>query len=101
MEPEQIAVVLAEHGKEIGSLKHRMDNCEESQSELRELIRSVDKLGIAMEGMLTEQQKQGKRLERLEQSPGDDYVYYKRLIIGCIITGCIGAILGAVLALII
>ena len=51
--------------------------------------------------MLREQRHQGERLERLEQSPGEDYKYYKRLVIGCVITGIIGAVLGAVFAIII
>ena len=41
-----------------------------------------------------------KRLAFVEQTPAEDMRYYKRLIIGCITTGIIGAILGAVAALI-
>ena len=101
MEPEQIVIRLTEHQKEIGSLKHRMDDCEQSQTELAALIRSVDRLALNMENMLEEQKAQGERLKCLEQSPGEDYKYYKRLAVGCIITGIIGAILGAVFAIII
>jgi hypothetical protein len=101
MNQEDIVIKLTEHHEEIGSLKHRMKDCEESQSEFRALIRSVDRLALNMENMLQEQKQQGKRLERLEQSPSEDYKYYKRLAVGCIITGIIGAILGAVFAIII
>ena len=101
MTQEEIIIKITEYHKEIGSLKHRMDDCERSQEGLAALVRSVDRLAINMESMLREQRHQGERLERLEQSPGEDYKYYRRQIIGCVITGIIGAVLGAVFATII
>lgn len=100
MQSEDIAVKFEGYGKEIGSLKHRMDACEKMQSEITALVRSVDRLAINMENMLTEQKGQGERLARLEQAPAEDYRHYKRVIIGCIITGVIGILLGAVITLI-
>ena len=99
MTHEDIAVKFENHEQEIKSLKHRMNDCEDSQALLNKLINSVDKLAINMDYMNKELQVQGKRLEKLENAPVEEYTHYKRLIIGCIITGVVGAILGAVFAI--
>ena len=99
MTQEDIAVKFENHEQEIKSLKHRMDDCEDSQALLNKLINSVDKLAINMDYMNKELQVQGKKLERLENAPAEEYQHYKRLIIGCIITGVVGAILGAIFAI--
>ena len=98
MTNEDIAVKLENHEQEIKSLKHRMSEREKADEALIELTTSVKTLGLNMEYMLKEQQKQGERLERLEHEPTEEYKHYKRLIIGCIITTVIGAAIGAVLA---
>lgn len=98
MTNEEIAVQFENHEQEIKSLKHRMNNCEEQHNTLNRLVNSVDKLAINMEYMAKEQKEQGTRLERLEREPTDDFKHYKRLIIGCIVTGLISAVIGAVLA---
>ena len=98
MTPEQIAVQFEHHDQEIKSLKHRMEKCEEQQTLLNKLVNSVDKLAINMEYMAKEQKEQGDRLARLEREPAEDFKHYKRTIIGCVITGVLGAVIGAVLA---
>jgi len=100
MTEQDVVIRLNDHDHEIGSLKHRMNSCEENQKSMYDLIRSVDKLANAMENMAREQKEQGERLERLENAPADDFKYYKRLIVGCVITGIICAVLGAIFTLI-
>ena len=101
MTNEEIAVALAEFKKEIGSLKHRMKNCEEWREVLNEMAGSVNRLAINMEYMAKEQTEQGQRLARLEQEPADTAKYYKRQLITSILTGVIGIIIGALFSLII
>ena len=101
MNQEEIAVKLTKHQEEIGSLKHRMNDCEEQQKTIHKLVSSVDRLAINMQNMLEEQQRQRNDIDTLKNAPSDDYKYYKRLIIGCLITGIIGTILGAILKTII
>lgn len=101
MTNEEIAVRLENHEQEIKSLKHRMNDHDEKDKTLTELTTSVKTLAVNMEYMAKEQQKQGERLERLEHEPSENYKYYKRLIIGCVFTTIVGAILGAILAVII
>lgn len=98
MTDEAIAVRLENHEQEIKSLKHRMTEQEEKDKNLTELTTSVRTLAVNMEYMAKEQQKQGERLERLEHEPTDEYKHYKRLIIGCIITTIIGAVVGALIS---
>lgn len=101
---EAIAVKFENHEQEIKSLKHRMNEREENDKTLLELTVSVKSLATNMEytakeqqKLTKEQQKQGERLERLEHEPTEEYKHYKRLIIGCVITTVIGAIVGAIL----
>ena len=54
------------------------------------LATSVEKLATNMEGMVKEQERQGKRLEALEGRDGEMW----RKIVGYIITAVIGIILG-------
>lgn len=98
MTNEDIAVRLENHEQEIKSLKHRMDEQEDKDKTLTELTISVKTLATNMEYMAKEQQKQGERLERLEHEPADNYKHYKRLVIGCVLTTIMGALLGAILA---
>lgn len=98
MTNEEIAVRLENHEQEIKSLKHRMDEQEGKDKTLTELTISVKTLATNMEYMAKEQQKQGERLERLEHEPADNYKHYKRLVIGCVLTTILGALLGAILA---
>lgn len=98
MTNEDIAVRLENHEQEIKSLKHRMDEQEGKDKTLTELTISVKTLATNMEYMAKEQQKQGEHLERLEHEPADNYKHYKRLVIGCVLTTIIGALLGVILA---
>ena len=98
MTNEEIAVKLENHEQEIKSLKHRMNEREKTDETLVELTTSVKTLGLNMEYMLKEQQKQGEHLERLEHEPTEEYKYYKSRVIGCVLTTILGALLGAILA---
>lgn len=98
MTNEEIAVRLENHEQEIKSLKYRMKEQDEKDKTLSELAISVKTLAVNMEFMAKEQKKQGAHLERLEQEPKDEYKHYKRLVVGCVITTVIGAVLGVILA---
>ena len=95
------ALTVADEGfrHEIGALERRLDECERESKSIAQLARSVDKLALNMERMLTEQTAQGERLARLESEPAEEFKYYKRLIIGCLISGIVGGGLGALLTL--
>lgn len=98
MTGEEIAVKFEYHEHEIKSLKHRMTKCEEQQSTLSKLASSVDVLAVNMKHMADEQKRQCEHIEKLEKEPAEEFKHYKRLIIGCVITTIIGAVVGAILA---
>ena len=97
MTNEEIAVKFEDHEHEIKSLKHRMEKCEEQQATLNKLVNSVDVLAVNMSHMAEEQKKQGEHIEKLEKEPAEDFKHYKRLLIGCVITTIVGAVVGALL----
>lgn len=100
MTDEEILIKITGNDNKIDNLENRVKNIEVEQKQIIGIIRSVDKLACNMDSMCEEQRKQGERLDSLEKTPLDDYKYYKRMLIGCIITGILGAILGSVLSFI-
>jgi len=61
MTNEEVAVALAEHKKEIGSLKHRMDDVED-------IIRAVNTLAISVKELAVNVANSNERMDNHEQS---------------------------------
>lgn len=68
----------------------RIDILETNVLKIQSLTTSVEKLAVNMESMLKEQEKQGKRLEALEERDGEMW----RKVTGYIITAVIGLVVG-------
>ena len=92
MSDEDIRIALAEQKKEIGSLKHRMD-------EVEEIVRVVHQLAQEMVGLTKEVGFMNKNLTQLtlkvsdlEKTPGKRWE--------TLITGLIGAAAGAIVTFI-
>lgn len=68
----------------------RIELLEESVRDMSALATSVEKLATNIEGMVKEQEKQGKRLEVLESRDGEMW----RKVVGYIITAVVGIIIG-------
>ena len=68
----------------------RIELLEESVPDMSALTTSVEKLATNIEGMVKEQEKQGKRLEVLESRDGEMW----RKVVGYIITAVVGIIIG-------
>ena len=94
MTTEEIAVSLAEHGKEIGSLKHRVGDLELETRAINDLAMSTQRMAVNMENMLEEQKRQGERLESLEGRDGKKW----REITRHTFTALISIILGYIFA---
>ena len=101
MTQEDVAVKLQDHDNRIKSLQKRMNEAEEKDKALTELTTSVKTLAVNMEYMAKEQTKQGERLEQLEREPLEESKNNKRAVINCIISSVGGALITAILALII
>lgn len=70
----------------------RLELLEHTVQQISDLTTSVEKLAVSMEGMLREQEKQGTRLETLENRDGEMW----RKIIGYAATAAVGIIIGYV-----
>ena len=90
MTNEEIAVALTEHGQHIKSNMHRINELEEAQKEMRDLVRSVDKLAQSMQTMANEQERQGKQIDSLETSKNDTFKFWLRTILAAVATGLVG-----------
>lgn len=84
---EEIAVKLAEHSKEIGSLKHRTKELEDKSDVIQELVLSVKELAVNMHSMKED-------VKILKERPAKRW----DTIITAIITAIIGGIAGVVFA---
>lgn len=99
MTQEEMAVALAGNEKDIKSLKHRVASCESQNETIRALALSVNRLAVNMEYMLTEQKEQGQRLTALEKAPAEGYRTFKNSLIQCATSSVLGALLGALMML--
>lgn len=99
MTGEEIAVALAEQGKEIGSLKHRMDDQEEQTKTLNDLAVSVRELAVNMRNMIDEQRRAGKRLDKLEQEPANNWRSLKKTVLTALVSAISGAAITALVAI--
>ena len=100
MTDEEIAVKLAEYGKEIGSLKHRAPDLEEQNKTIQELVLSVKELAINMRSMMEEQKDQGSRLDTLEREPAERWNSAKRTAFTTVVSVVAGALATGLLIMI-
>lgn len=70
----------------------RLELLEHTVQQISDLTTSVEKLAVSMEGMLREQEKQGTRLETLEDRDGEMW----RKILGYAVTAVVGILIGYV-----
>lgn len=96
MSNEEVAVTLAEHGKEIGSLKHRMDDMETLAESIKELAISVNGLSVnvslscdRMERYEDSLRLQGERIGELEKKPAKRWDLVITTIITAIASGAV------------
>ncbi len=78
---------------------HQLDEMKEEIKVLRELATALQQLADKTENNTALLQKVDKRLENIESKPAADLNHYKRVAVAALITGVIGAVLGAVLAI--
>ena len=69
---------------------HRIENLENEIKQISELVTSVKVLAVNMEGMTKELEKQGKRLEAIEEKPAKRW----EAVISGLIAGVVGILIG-------
>ena len=104
MTDQEIAVKLAEYGKEIGSAKHRISDLEEQTEVIQQLVLSVKELAINMQSMIKEQERYRKtqerifsRIEVLENEPAKNWKTVTTVLITAVVSGMVGYILTNIL----
>lgn len=98
---EEIRERLVSIEKDIESHSQRLDKLEDKQESILELVITVKELAMNMKSMTEVQKTQNERLEKLEQEPLNNAKFYRREIIKTVLTVIVGAIVGALIALII
>ena len=88
MTDEEIAVAIAEHGKEIGSLKHRMNDVEKIVNVVHQLAEEMVGLTKEIKYMNTSLASLTAKVSLLEGKPAARWE--------TLVTGLIGALAGAV-----
>ena len=96
------STIVNDYGMRISSLEANEKNIFQQLTEIKEDVKDIRKR-IALKTDSIDKKVDGLdyRLSSVEKEPGEDFKYYKRLIVRCVITGLVGAILGAALTLII
>lgn len=92
MNDEEVAVKIAELGKDSRSLKARVADLEAQQKCIQELAMSVKELALNMKTMMEEQKKQGDRLQKLENEPAERWNSAKKTAFTTIISVVAGAL---------
>lgn len=82
------------------NIYHQIDEIKENVKDIHRLTASVERIALQVDTTAKKVDKIDDRLEAIEAEPGNNYKHYKRLVIGCVITGVVSAILGAVMVLI-
>lgn len=80
---------------------HQLNEIKDEVKDIRRLTIAVEKIAVQTETTAKKVDSIDTRLDSVENRPSADYSHYKRVIIGAVITGVIGIIVGAVMALII
>ncbi len=79
---------------------HQLDEIKTEVRDIRRLCTAVEKIAVQTKNTEQKVNDISDRLENVEKAPAEEFKHYKRVIYGCIITGTIGVILGALLAMI-
>ncbi len=78
----------------------RLELVEESVRQISDLTISVKEMAVNMGNMLKELEKQGERLEKLEQEPAEAHRQIKMAMITAVISTVVGAVIGALIMII-
>jgi seryl-tRNA synthetase len=82
------------------TLFHKLDEIRADVNDIHELSASVKVIATETMNISQKVDKIDSRLSEVEKQPAAAYTHYKRLIIGCVITGVLGAVIAAIMAVI-
>ena len=91
---------LAKLGESCKSAHRRMNDLDQLSKSVFSLANEVHVAIAEMKNVKEKMDRLDNRLIRLEKQPAEEFQYYKRAIVSSIFTGVGGALLGAVLAVV-
>ena len=101
-------VTRHEYMERIGRSDDRMHGFDRRLSKVEEFGEKLSSMAITMQGMLVtlqtmqaEQTKQGERLRKIEEEPGDTWKKVKWTVLACVLTGVVTLVITAMGTLII
>lgn len=68
---------------------HRIDRLEKMSDQLTEMAASIKAMVVTMQGMQKEQERQGQRLEKIEQEPADNWNKVVSTVITVLVTAAL------------
>ena len=77
---------------EEGRQNHRLSDLEQAVKELSDLVLNIQRLTISVESLTKEVQRQGERLEVIEQKPAQNWNTMTRTIFTTIISAIAGGL---------
>ena len=93
MTDEEIAVAIAEHGKEIGSLKHRMDDAEDIVGVVHQLAEEMVGLTKEIKFMNATITTLTAKVAEIENRPAKRW----EMLVTALISAVVGAVIGYIL----
>lgn len=82
------------------TLFKQMDEVKATVNEIHRLASSMEVVAAETKNISAKVDTIDSRLSDVEKAPAKAFTHYKQLIVGCIVTGVVGALIGAVLALV-
>lgn len=79
---------------------HQLTEIKDEVKDIRRLTAAVEKIAIKTESIDSKVDDMGARISAVEKEPAQNFLHYKRLASGSIITAVISAVCAAILALI-
>lgn len=68
---------------------HRLDKLEKIADQLTDMAASIKTMAVTMQGMQKEQERQGQRLEKIEQEPADKWNKIVSTVITVLVTAAL------------
>lgn len=86
-------IEFEERGKRIDDennrQNHRLDKLEKIADQLTDMAASIKTMAVTMQGMQKEQERQGQRLEKIEQEPADKWNKIVSTVITVLVTAAL------------
>ncbi len=79
---------------------HQLTEIKDEVRDIRRLTTAVEKIAVQTKNTADKVDDLCAWKDRATAEPADDARYYRRTVVGCVLTTVIGAVMGAVLALV-